>query len=126
MKDGNGLFFSVIKGSLLCLIVGLIAVLGFAALIKFTALSDTAIKTVDQFIKIMAVFIGCFFSISGKAGWLKGGLIGAVGVFLIYVVFALLSGTGLFTVEMLADMGLSLAVGVISGIIAVNVRGKER
>lgn len=125
MKNENALIFSVLKGSFLTLITGLVSVLLFAILVKFTALSDTAIKTVDQFIKIMAVFIGCFFSITGKAGWIKGGIIGVLGLFLVYVVFSLLSGTALFTLSMLADMGLSLFIGAISGVISVNVKRRE-
>ena len=99
MKNENALIFSILKGSFLTLITGLVSVLLFAILVKFTALSDTAIKTVDQFIKIMAIFIGCFFSITGKAGWIKGGIIGVLGLFLVYVVFSLLSGTALFTLS---------------------------
>ena len=125
MKKENGLLLSVVKGGALTLIVGLVSVLLFAVIVKFTAISDTAIKTTNQFIKVIAVFVGCFFTVRGKMGWLKGGVIGAVGIFLIYLIFSLLSGTGLFSLEMLADLGLSLVVGAISGVIAVNVKGKE-
>ena len=126
MKKNDGFIFPVIKSGFLTLIVGLISVLLFAILVKFTALSDTAVKTTNQFIKILAVFIGCFFTAFGKFGWLKGMLAGLLGTFLLYSVFSVLSGLPLFSVNSLADMGFSAIIGLISGIISVNVRGKEK
>lgn len=125
MQKNKDFIISVIKASCLTLICGLCLVLLFSVVVKFTALSDTAIKTVNQFIKVIAVFIGCFFSVKGKMGAIKGGIAGVLGVFLIYLIFSLMSGAKIFTVQTLADFGLSLVVGAISGIISVNTRGKE-
>ena len=116
---------SVIKAIALSLICSLVGILLFALVVKIVALSDGIIKTVNQFIKVMAVFIGCFFSVKGKLGLVKGGVSGALCTLLLYAVFALMSGSSVFSVQMLADMAFTAVVGGISGVIAVNMKGKE-
>ena len=118
-------FSSVFKATALALICSLVGILIFALVIKFAALNQTTIKTVNQFIKVVAVFIGCFFSVKGNTGIVKGAVAGALCTFILYAVFALMSGSTLFGLEMLADVGFTAVVGGISGIIAVNLKGKE-
>ena len=118
-------FVSVLKAAALSLIFGLCGILIFALIVKFAAPKESVIKTVNQFIKVISVFLGCFFAVKGKMGIVKGAVSGAVFTFLLYAVFAIMSGAGLFSLEMLVDVGLTVLIGGISGIIAVNVRGKE-
>ena len=115
----------VFKGALLALICCLIGTLIFALVVKFTALGQSTIKIVNQILKVIAVFIGCFFSVKGSLGIVKGAISGALCTILLYAVFAIISGAGFFSIEMLADLLFTAIVGGISGIVAVNVRGKE-
>ena len=116
---------SVIKSTLLALIISLLGILLFAIVVKFTAPTETLIKTVNQFIKILAVFIGCFVSVKGSSGLVKGAVSGALSTLLIYAIFALMSGSRIFSAEMLIDLLITAVVGGISGIAAVNAKGKE-
>ena len=118
-------FSSVLRSAALALLFSLSGILIFALVVKFAVLDQTVIKIVNQFIKVIAVFIGCFFSVKGKMGIIKGAIAGAVSTFLLYAIFALMSGTELFGIEMLIDILFTAFIGGISGIIAVNVRGKE-
>lgn len=118
-------FVSVLKAAALSLIFGLCGILIFALIVKFAAPKESVIKTVNQFIKVISVFLGCFFALKGKAGIVKGGIAGALFTLILYAVFAIMSGTGLFSLEMLIDIGLTAIVGAISGVIAVNMKGKE-
>lgn len=118
-------FVSVLKAAALALIFGLCGILIFALIVKFAAPKESAIKTVNQFIKVISVFLGCFFALKGKMGIVKGAIAGALFTLLLYAVFAIMSGTGLFSLEMLVDIGLTGLVGGISGVIAVNLKGKE-
>lgn len=118
-------FVSVLKAAALSLIFGLCGILIFALIVKFAAPKESVIKTVNQFIKVISVFLGCFFALKGKAGIAKGGIAGALFTLILYAVFAIMSGTGLFSLEMLIDIGLTAIVGAISGVIAVNIKGKE-
>ena len=118
-------FASVIKATALSLICSLVGILIFALVVKIMALTDGTVKTVNQFIKVMAVFIGCFFSVKGKLGIVKGAVSGALCTVLLYTVFALMSGSGIFTAQTFADILFTAVVGGIAGIVAVNLHGKE-
>ncbi len=122
-SKGKGAFFlSVLKGTVIALIFVLAAVLIFAGVIKIASPGDKVIKPVNQFIKVVAVFVGCFFSLKGKMGYLKGGLIGILSTVLCYSVFSLIGGELNFGYSFLIDLLFTAAAGVLSGIIAVNVR----
>ena len=58
----------LVKGTLLGVIVTLVSVLIFAGIIKIATLNYTVIKSVNQFVKVIAVFIGCFFSTATSFG----------------------------------------------------------
>ena len=109
------------RGVSLAIIVCLAAVLIFALMIQFTGLPESVIMPVNQFIKVLAIFIGCFFSLRGSKGWLKGGLVGLIAGGLTFLLFALLGGfpSGL---RILWDLLFCVGVGILSGIISVNLK----
>ena len=109
------------RGVSLAIIVCLAAVLIFALVIQFTGLPESIIMPVNQFIKVLAIFIGCFFSLRGSKGWLKGGLVGLIAGGLTFLLFALLGGfpSGL---RILWDLLFCVGVGILSGIISVNLK----
>ena len=126
MQEGVKTFFtSVFKATFLTVIVSLVGVLFFSLVVKFADISDTVIKVVNQFIKIIAVFLGCYFSFSGSKGLIKGVAAGLVSCALLYLIFSLLSGTELLNLKTLIDLLFVATVGGISGVIAVNMKGKE-
>ncbi len=112
----------VVNGILKGMIFSLVAVLVFSFVVQLFSPGDNVIHVVDQFIKSLAVFIGCFFSLKGRFGWLKGALTGLFVFLLTYLIFALVAGAQVFSVSFLIDAAFGLAVGLISGVIAVNVR----
>ena len=118
-------FVSVLKAAALSIIFGLCGVLIFALIVKFAAPTETVIKIVNQIIKVLSVFLGCVFAVKGKLGIVKGGVSGAVFTILLYAVFAIMSGARLFSLEMLIDVAFTAVIGVISGVIAVNMKGRE-
>ena len=109
------------RGVSLAIIVCLAAVLIFALVIQFTGLPESVIMPVNQFIKVLAIFIGCFFSLRGSKGWLKGGLVGLIAGGLTFLLFARLGGfpSGL---RILWDLLFCVGVGILSGIISVNLK----
>ncbi len=118
-------FITVLKGIFVAVICALVGVFVFAAVVKFAALSTNAVKAVNQFIKIISVFLGCFFTLKGGKGLIKGLIIGVFFTVIIYLVFALIGGGEVFGTGFLLDILFGAAIGAISGIIAVNTRGKE-
>ena len=124
-EDVKTFFSSVVRAAFLTVIASLIGVLIFALVVKFADISDIAIKIVNQFIKTVAVFIGCFFSFSGGRGLIKGVLAGLFSAILLYLIFTLMSGAEVFGIKTLVDLAFMSVIGAISGIVAVNLRGKE-
>ncbi len=104
--------------------VSLLCILIFAFVVKFTALSESAIMPINQVIKFLSIFIGCW--VAGKKiksnGWLWGLVIGAVYTLLAFIVFSILDGEFRFTLSLLNDFVFGAIAGLISGIIAFNLR----
>lgn len=121
-KVSDGFFPSVIKGIATAVIVTLVSILIFAFIIKVATLNASVIKAVNQFIKILSVFLGCFSFIRGKQGLLKGCLVGLFTTVIIYLLFSLIGGAISFGTAFIIDIVFGLIVGSISGIIAVNVK----
>jgi putative membrane protein (TIGR04086 family) len=111
----------IVKAVTLSTLFSLVAVFLFALLLKFVDLSDTAIKCVDQCLKVCAVFFGCFFALRGEKGWLKGLVSGLLIIMITYLLFALIGGFSSSWL-ILAELALGGIVGFLSGIIAVNLK----
>ena len=116
-------FFSqVVRGVVTAILITLIGVLVFSFVLSVTNLSDGIIKPVNQFIKLLSVFFGCFLSVRGEKGFLKGGLIGLISTLLTVLIFALLTG-GINFLSIIIDVICAIIMGAISGAITVNVKG---
>lgn len=112
----------ILKGAFLMLIIALVGVLAFSVVVKIADLGASVIKPVNQFIKILAVFFGCFFSVKGNMGFLKGALCGVLGTVIIFLAFALIGGEISFGISFWIDVLLGAVAGAISGMVTVNVR----
>ncbi len=120
-KD-RGFIRSIIKGFFTATIVTLIGVLVFAGIVKLAFLSTSVIKAVNQFIKVISVFLGCFFNVKENGGLIKGALIGCFSSLVTYLLFALIGGETQFGLSIIVDMIFMTVIGAISGIIAVNLK----
>lgn len=122
-RSGKSNFIiSVIKGTVIALTIVLLGILIFAGVIKLASLGEKVIKPVNQFIKVIAVFVGCFFSLKGSMGFLKGGLVGILTNVLCYLVFSLLGGSLNFGFSFFIDLIFCTSAGILSGIITVNLK----
>lgn len=120
-SDSGRFFPQLIKGILTGVIATIAGILIFAVIVNLTGLSQSVIKGVNQFIKIISVFIGCLFSFSGEKGLIKGAISGLTITVITYLIF-LLFGAASFGTGFFIDLALLTVVGAISGIIAVNVK----
>lgn len=118
-------FASVIKAVAIATVAALTGILVFAFIVKVATLPSTAVKAVNQFIKAIAVFCGCFFALKESNGLARGAVVGVLFTVDIYLIFTLISG-GLSVTEFWADAAFGLIVGAISGIVSVNVKAKNR
>jgi putative membrane protein (TIGR04086 family) len=125
MEKQDSATLSVIKGVATSVIVTLVSVLIFAFIVKSATLNSSVIKSVNQFIKIISVFLGVITSVRGKMGLVKGIIIGALATIFTYIIFAFISGSVQFGKEFFCDLIFGLIVGGISGIIAVNIKKNQ-
>ena len=117
-----GFMGCVIRGTFTAIITTLIGILIFAGIVKIACLNTNVIKAVNQFIKVLSVFLGCFFSLKDKGGLIKGAIIGLVCAVVTYLLFSLIGAEISFGTTFLVDLLFQTVIGAIFGIITVNVR----
>ena len=118
---------NLIKGIFWALSVSLIGVLIFAFILKFTSVSESAISPINQFIKILSIFMGCYV-LSKKTsnnGWFWGLLLGAIYTLLAFIIFSVLDGEFRITLNLLNDVIFGAIIGLICGIITFALRNKS-
>ncbi len=124
MSENNKLqfLFSVLKAVATAVIITLFAVLIFGLIAKFVTINFKIIRVINQFIKVISVFLGCFLFVRERKGLLKGLIIGFIFAIVTYLLFALI-GKGLsFKLSFLIDLAFLIIIGGISGVVAVNVK----
>ncbi len=124
-SEKNRVWFMIIKSVLLTVAVSLAFVLVFGIIVKLTSLSETVIRPINQFIKVVAIFVGCFFSLSGEKGYLKGGISGLLSALFTYLLFCLISSGSFSVAGFFLDLLFGVTVGVIFGILTVNLKSKN-
>ncbi len=123
VERDRGYVFEIVKANIIALIVALIAILISALIVKIFTVSDGAIPIINQVIKSVSIFIGCLVSLKKpNNGWLRGLICGFIFMWLSFVVFSALDNNFVFGLSLLNDSVLGAVAGMISGIIAVNIR----
>ena len=112
----------VVKSTLAAIIFSLVFVLIFTLIVQLASLSVGVIKPVNQVFKILAISVGCLIFVRGEKGFLKGGIAGLCSVLLTYVLFGIIGGSFAIKWTFIFEILLGIAAGVITGIIAVNIK----
>lgn len=120
----NSLLLPILKGSLIALCVSLAGILIFAFLLKFTNISDSVIRPINQVIKGLSVLLGVFIGLKKEKdmGLVSGLLIGIVYTMVAFLVFSILDGNFAFDRTLLNDVIFGGIMGAICGIICVNIK----
>lgn len=117
-------FLPVVKGTGLAVIITLIGVLLLAVFVRVFLLSSQTIKIINQFIKTLAVFFGCFKFLRESKGLIRGAILGAFSAVIIRLLFSLLGGEPFFCSGLIIDLLFCGILGGIFGVITVNVKNK--
>ena len=115
----KGWALQIFKGIVTAVLVTLVGVLLFALILSFVDLDDGVVKLVNQFIKLSAVFLGCFLNVKDDGTIIKGGLIGFLSTVFCFLLFCLLSGGLLSWLSFLIDVIFGTIMGVLSSFITV-------
>ena len=115
----KNLWAQLLRGLLAAVGVTLVCVLVFALLMQWIKPSDSAIRIVNQLIKLGAIFAGVKVMLGRtcEKGLLYGALLGACYMALGVGLFALLSGQSLPWTAYLSDLAMGVAGGGICGAI---------
>ncbi|MGN0812188.1 MAG: TIGR04086 family membrane protein [Candidatus Coproplasma sp.] len=115
-------FLQVLKATLFAVLFSLIYVLVFTLIIHLTQLSSAVIKPVNQVFKILAIAFGSLLFIKGQKGYIKGALTGLSTMLVNYILFSAIGGSFELKWTFLLEIALSAAAGLVTGIIAVNLK----
>lgn len=125
-SDGVKSIFRYLKAILVSLIVTFACIILFAFIIKWASLGDEVISPVNLVIKALSVFLGVLIITKGRSkGILNGVMFALVYTFISFLVFSCLAGTFMIGLGLVADFGFNAVIGVISGILGVNLRRKN-
>ena len=116
IKD-KGFAYQIFKGVVTSVLVTLVGVLLFALILSFVDLSEAVVRPVNQFIKLSAVFLGCFLNVKDEGIIIKGGLIGFLSTVFCFLLFCLIAGGFSSWVGFLIDLLFGVVMGVISSLI---------
>ena len=118
----------IVKTVVIAVLVSMVLVLVFALIVKATDLSEETIGYVNVGIKIVSVMIGTLlgFKRGGSSGWLKGLIGGLLYVVTSFFVFASISGGFSMADLSWVDILTGAVVGLLCGVIAVNVKKKAK
>ena len=120
--SSNSIVLQVLKGCVIATTISLLLILLFALIVRFVNVSEKIILPINQFIKIVSIFLGCLFSLrKTNRGFLKGALIGLFYAILAYMIFSFLSGSLSLALTSFTDMIFCAIIGGISGILSVNI-----
>lgn len=112
----------IAKATLCAVVFSLIYVLAFTLIIQLAQLSSTVIKPVNQVFKIVAIALGSLLFIRGQKGYIKGAIAGLCTVIVNYLVFSIIGGSFALEWTFLLEVVLCAAAGMVTGIIAVNLK----
>ncbi len=121
MKNEN-VFKSSIKGAILSVFIICISILVFSLVVLVSGLNDKVIKAVNQFIKIIAVFISCMLFVRESKGLIKGLLLGLISGILTHLLFFAIGSSQFINGKIIIDIIFTTVVGAICGILSVNLK----
>lgn len=99
-------------------------ILVFALLMQWLRPDDTAIRVVNQLIKLAAIFAGVYAMVgrSGERGLMQGAALGLFYMALGVGLYAILSGQQLPWTAYLSDIAMGVAGGGIAGAIVQGMK----
>lgn len=119
--------FNVLKSVLFSLIISVALILILAVVAKYTDISDKAISAINQVIKVVALLLGILIGVKNqKGGLIIGAIVGLLYTLLSFAIFSAISGQLSFDKVTVFDFLICIAVGAISGILTVNLKGLKK
>ena len=118
----NRSFITIIKGTVISLVLTLLLLLVFAIILTYTNVSESMIPAVIIVITAISLLIGS--SIANKKikknGILNGGMIGGIYLLSLYIISSVINGSFSMGLKSIIMVTIGILFGIIGGIIGVN------
>lgn len=126
MLNNKKSFFSILKGSIIAIVITLISMFVVSVIFTLTNISEAFIPQIIIAVTSISILIGSILaSINiGKMGILNGALVGFIYIFTIYLLSSIIVCGFSFNIKSLIMIGISLVLGIFGGIIGVNISKK--
>lgn len=125
MKINKDDIMDVVRSVVFALAIAVVLVIIAAIILQFTSMPDSAIMPINIVIKLLSLAGGTLLGIkSASRGALKGIVIGAFTLLFSYFIFSAINGSMTECGITYIDAITMLLSAVVSGVIAVNVKGK--
>lgn len=120
-ESGNNIK-RILKGSIISMLITIIALLIFASLLTYTSMSEATIPAVIIVTSIISILIGSTISMSKvkKNGIVNGALIGLIYILAIYLLSSIIQGNFAVNAYSIIMIIGSVLAGAVGGIIGVN------
>lgn len=116
----------IIRSALFSVILSILLVTAFAIVAKFANIAENVIEPINIAIKILSVAAGCLIGVRHDSkGLIKGIVVGLLYAGMTYLIFAAVAGDFSQNPMTVYDALACIAAGVLSGILAVNVKRKK-
>lgn len=120
----NNNIIKIIKGSIISIVITLLALTIYAAILSYTSVSETTISPVILIITGISILIGSSMSSISikKQGIINGGLVGLIYILFIYIVSSIISVGFSLNMNSIIMIIVAILTGMVGGIIGVNIK----
>ncbi len=120
----NNNIIKIIKGTIISIILTLIALTVYAAILSYTSISESSIVPVVLTITGISILIGSSISSISikKKGIINGGMVGLIYILFIYILSSTISIGFSLNINSIIMVIVSIITGMIGGIIGVNIK----
>ena len=120
-ESGNNIK-KIVKGSIISIVITLIALVIFAGFLTYTSISESTIPTVTIIIAVISILKGSSLSMTTirKNGIVNGAIIGLIYIAVIYLLSSIIEkdfSLNIYSIIMIISSALA---GALGGIIGVN------
>lgn len=123
-KEKNNNMIKIIKGSIIAMIITMVALTVYAAILAYTSVSETTMVPVVLTITGISILIGSSMSSISikKQGIMNGGFVGLIYIIFLYVLSSIVSVGFELNMNAIIMLIVAILTGMIGGIIGVNMK----
>lgn len=122
-KGKSSTYMVFLKSLALCFAISFLLIIIYALILSFTSMSDTSMSVVTQSIVILSITIGSIYGAKKqmRRGWLFGIVLGLLFTIVLVPLSMGFGQSFAFDKFFAAKLGMGSIVGLIGGIIGVNL-----